>query len=74
MEEHEELIQRNRVYIENIKILNLSDEGIIKMKEDADQFLVKILSKKDLYEKLREEVYYYLKNLDTNTKEEGFKY
>jgi len=63
MVEYQKTIEQNQVFADHVRSHDLADDEIREMKLNADEFLIKILSSKTLYDKLREEIYAHLRNL-----------
>ncbi len=62
MNEHQNLIDQNKVFADYVRTHNLTYDEIKELKLDVDKFIFKILNSKTLYDKLLKEVYTDLKN------------
>ncbi len=61
--EYLELIEKNKVFADYIREHNLTDDEIKQLMEDSNTFLLRILTNKDLYDKVMKEVYDHLRNV-----------
>lgn len=63
MEEYRKTIAQNKVLVEYIRTHSPTDEELRQLITDMHLFFLKLLTDKDLFDALKEEIYNYLKNL-----------
>ena len=63
MEEYKKVIAQNKVLVEYIRTHNPTDEELRQVITDMHLFFLKLLTNKELFEAVKEEIYNYLKNI-----------
>jgi hypothetical protein len=68
MEEYKKVIAQNKVLVEYIRTHNPTDEELRQLITDIHLFFLKLLTNKELFEAVKEEIYNYLKNIGERIK------
>ena len=63
MEEYKKVITQNKVLVEYIRTHNPTDEELKELITNMHLFFLKLLTNKELFDAVKEEIYNYLKNL-----------
>lgn len=64
MEGYQKIITQNKVLVEYIRTYNPTDEELRQLITNMLLFFLKLLTNKELYDAVKEEIYNYLKNLE----------
>ena len=62
-EEYKKVIAQNKVLVDYIRTHNPTDEELRQVITDMHLFFLKLLTNKELFDAVKEEIYNYLKNL-----------